>query len=95
MVSEVVGSPEGMAKAVDNLTYKSFIALGSLILMIALLVLKLVPGAIAALISAGIVLITGCVPLSKTYKSINWVSVIMIAAMIPMGLALQKTGVAC
>lgn len=90
----VVGSPEGMAKAVDNLTYKSFIALGSLILMIALLVLKLVPGAIAALISAGIVLITGCVPLSKTYKSINWVSVIMIAAMIPMGLALQKTGVA-
>lgn len=90
----VVGSPEGMAKAVENLTYKSFIALGALVLMIVLLVLKLVPGAIAALISAGIVLITGCVPLSKTYKSINWVSVIMIAAMIPMGLALQKTGVA-
>lgn len=90
----VVGSPEGMAKAVENLTYKSFIALGALVLMIVLLVLKLVPGAIAALISAGIVLITGCVPLSKTYKSINWVSVIMIAAMIPMGIALQKTGVA-
>ena len=90
----VVGSPEGMAKAVEDLTYKSFIALGALILMIVLLVLKLVPGAIAALISAGIVLITGCVPLTKTYKSINWVSVIMIAAMIPMGLALQKTGVA-
>ena len=90
----VVGSPEGMAKAVEDLTYKSFIALGALILMIVLLVLKLVPGAIAALISAGIVLITGCVPITKTYKSINWVSVIMIAAMIPMGLALQKTGVA-
>ena len=90
----VCGSPEGLAKDVRNLTPRSFIALGALVLMIVLLVLKVVPGAIAALISAGLVLISGAVPLAKTYKSINWVSVIMIAAMIPMGLALQKTGVA-
>ncbi|NNK73011.1 MAG: SLC13 family permease, partial [Flavobacteriaceae bacterium] len=90
----VCGSPEGLAKDVDNLTSKSFIALGALVLMILLLVLKIVPGAIAALVSAGLVLVSGCIPLPKTYKSINWVSVIMIAAMIPMGLALQKTGVA-
>ena len=62
--------------------------------MIVLLVFKIVPGAIAALLSAGIVLITGCVPIAKAYKGISWVSVVMIAAMIPMGLALQKTGAA-
>lgn len=90
----IVGSPEGMAKNVDNITPKSYIALAALAIMIILLVIDLVPGAIAALISAGIVLLTGCVPISKAYKSISWMSVIMIAAMIPMGIALQKTGTA-
>jgi len=90
----VCGSPEGMAKNVVSLTYKSYVALGALVFMIALLVLKIVPGAIAALISAGIVLLTGCVPMAKAYKGISWISVVMIAAMIPMGIALQKTGTA-
>ncbi|QNM87061.1 SLC13 family permease [Polaribacter pectinis] len=90
----LVGRPEEMLKDVDELTPKSYIALGALILMIIMLVLKVVPGAIAALISAGIVLFTGCVPFSKAYKTISWTSVIMIAAMIPMGVAIQKTGTA-
>jgi len=90
----ICGSPEGMAKNVDNLTVKSYIALGALLLMILLLVFKIVPGAIAALISAGIVLLTGCVPIAKAYKGISWTSVVMIGAMIPLGIALQKTGTA-
>lgn len=90
----VAGRPEEMLKNVDELTPKSYIALGALILMIVLLILKVVPGAIAALISAGIVLFTGCVPFQKAYQTISWTSVIMIAAMIPMGLAIQKTGTA-
>ena len=90
----ISGSPERMVKSLTALTFKSYIALGSLLLMITLLVLKILPGAIAAMLSAGIVVITGCVPISKAYKSISWTSVIMIAAMIPMGIALQKTGIA-
>lgn len=90
----ICGSPEGMSKRVTNLTYRSYIALFALILMIILLVFKVVPGAVAALISAGIILITGCVPITKAYKGISWISVVMIAAMIPMGIALQKTGTA-
>lgn len=90
----ICGSPEGMAKNIDKLNSKSFIALGALLLMIVLLVFKLVPGSIAALICGGIVLLTGCVPMHKAYKGISWTSVVMIAAMIPMGIALQKTGTA-
>jgi di/tricarboxylate transporter len=90
----ICGSPEGMAKTVTNLTAKSYIALFSLLLMIVMLVFKIVPGAVAAMISAGIILITGCVPMAKAYKGISWISVVMIAAMIPMGIALQKTGTA-
>ncbi|MDO5973976.1 SLC13 family permease [Flavivirga jejuensis] len=90
----IIGSPEGMAKNVESLNSKSYIALGALVLMIIFMVFKIVPGSIAALISAGIVLLTGCVPISKAYKGISWTSVVMIAAMIPMGIALQKTGTA-
>ena len=90
----IIGSPEGMAKSIESLNTKSYIALAALILMIMLLVFNIVPGAIAALISAGVLLLTGCVPISKAYKGISWTSVVMIAAMIPMGIALQKTGTA-
>ncbi|MDD7887807.1 SLC13 family permease [Flavivirga sp. 57AJ16] len=90
----IIGSPEGMAKNIESLNSKSYIALGALVLMILFMVFKIVPGSIAALISAGIVLLTGCVPISKAYKGISWTSVVMIAAMIPMGVALQKTGTA-
>ena len=90
----ITGSPEAMAKNVDALNTKSYIALGTLILMILLLVFKILPGAIAALICAGIIMLTRCVPIAKAYKGISWTSIIMIAAMIPMGIALQKTGTA-
>lgn len=90
----ITGNPETMAKNVDKLTLKSYIALSNLILMIILLVFKILPGAIAALVCAGVLMLTGCVPINKAYKGISWTSVVMIAAMIPMGVALQKTGVA-
>ncbi|MFP2994378.1 SLC13 family permease [Spongiivirga sp. MCCC 1A20706] len=90
----ISGSPEAMAKNVDKLTLKSYIALFTLVVLIFLLVFKILPGAIAALVCAGIMMLTGCVPISKAYKGISWTSVVMIAAMIPMGMALQKTGIA-
>lgn len=90
----ISGSPEALSKNVDVLTPRSYIALGTLVLMIVLLVFNILPGAIAALACAGIMMLTGCVPISKAYKGISWTSVVMIAAMIPMGLALQKTGLA-
>lgn len=90
----ISGSPEALSKNVATLSTRSYIAMGTLILMILLLVFKVFPGAITALICAGIMLLTRCVPISKAYKGISWTSVVMIAAMIPMGTALQKTGVA-
>ena len=90
----IIGKPEGISKTVTNLSLKSYIALFSLLLMIFLLIFNILPGAVAGLLSAGIVIISGGVPIEKAYKKISWSSVIMIAAMIPMGLALQKTGTA-
>ncbi len=90
----ISGSPEAMSKNVDEITPKSYVALGTLLLMIFLFVFEIWPGAVAALVCAGIMMLSGCVPISKAYKGISWTSVVMIAAMIPMGVALQKTGAA-
>lgn len=90
----ICGSPEGLAKNVIQLNYKSYLALGILLLMILMLVLNVFPGAMTTLICAGLMILSGCVPVSVAYKGISWTSVVMIAAMIPMGIALQKTGAA-
>lgn len=90
----VSGKPESLSKDVDQLTYKSWISLASLVFLVVALVLKILPGAIAALVAAGVCLLSGCVPFAKAYQRISWGAVIMIAAMIPMGTALQKTGLA-
>lgn len=90
----ITGKPELLAKDVDALDMKSYLSLGIAALMIVMFVLNIWPGAIIAVVSAGLMLFTGCVPLGKTYKSIGWSSLVMIAAMIPMGLALTKTGAA-
>ena len=90
----VCGSPDGMIKDVPTLNVKSYVSLGTLLLMVFLMVFKLMPGAVATLLCAGIMVLSGCVPITKVYRGISWVSVVMIAAMIPMGLALQKTGIA-
>lgn len=89
----ILGSPEAMSKNVEELDIRSYVALGTLVLMILLLAFNILPGAVAALLCAGIMMLSGSVPIGKAYKGISWTSVIMIAAMIPMGLGLQKTGV--
>ena len=90
----ISGSPEALEKDVDQLSPRSYVAMGILLLMIVLLVFNVLPGAIVALVCAGLMLLTGCVPFAKAYKTVGWSSVIMIGAMIPMGMALSKTGAA-
>ena len=54
----------------------------------------LAAGAISAVIIAALLMVlTGCFRnVEAAYKTINWESVVLIAAMLPMSLALEKTG---
>lgn len=90
----ISGTPEALAKDVASLNARSYVSLAIAALMILMFVLDVFPGAVISLICAGLMLFTGCVPMGKAYKSIGWSSLVMIAAMIPMGLALTKTGAA-
>ena len=52
-----------------------------------------IPPVAAVLIAAILMVLTGCFRnVEDAYKTINWESIVLIAAMLPMSLALEKTG---
>ncbi|MBR9989264.1 MAG: SLC13 family permease [Gemmatimonadetes bacterium] len=60
--------------------------------MLVLLTFEVVPAAIAVLLAAVFMVLAGCLDMTAAYREINWESVILIAAILPMATALQKTG---
>ena len=90
----VLGQPLEEASKV-TLDYKAPVAALIMVLMIAAMVFDFIPiPPVAAVMIAGILMVlTGCFRnVEEAYKTINWESVVLIAAMLPMSLALEKTG---
>lgn len=50
------------------------------------------PTVTAALVAALALVLTGCVGVASVYRRMSWESLVLIAAMLPMATALQKTG---
>lgn len=88
----VVGSPESMARQVVELNRQAVIASLALIFMIILMVTGLLPTVMAASIAAIVMVLGRCLSMEQAYRSVRWESVVLIAAMIPMSIALQVTG---
>lgn len=88
----LVGQPLKEAAKV-TLDRKAPVAAVIMLLMIAVMVLDIVPSVIAILVAAVFMIVTGCLRnIEEAYGSINWESVVLIAAMLPMATAFQKTG---
>lgn len=84
------------SKAKVLLDYKAPMAAAIMLLMVALMVFDFIPVApVTAVIIAGLLTVfTGCFRnVEAAYKTINWESIVLIAAMMPMSTALEKTGV--
>lgn len=91
----VMGRPLEEAAKV-TLDYKAPVATVIMLAMIAVMVFDFIPIApVTAVILAGLLMVlTGCFRnVEAAYKTINWESIVLIAAMLPMSTALQKTGV--
>jgi len=88
----VVGTPEAMATEVAGLRPGAGVAAAALVGMVVLMVSGIVPTVIAALLAAVTMILGGCLSTREAYRSISWASVVLIAAMIPMGRALETTG---
>ncbi len=60
--------------------------------MLALMTFNLVPSVAAVLLAALAMVLAGCLTMKDAYNSINWQSLVLIAGMLPMALAMDKTG---
>lgn len=90
----LVGQPLEEASKV-TLDQKAPVAAGIMILMIIAMTFNIVPAVVAVLIAAGLMIMTGCLRnMEEAYKNINWESIVLIGAMMPMSLAFEKTGAA-
>ena len=90
----VLGQPLAEASRV-TLDYKAPLAAAIMVLMIACMMFDFIPIApvTAVMIAAVLMVLTGCLRnVEAAYKTINWESIVLIAAMLPMSVALEKTG---
>lgn len=90
----VLGQPLAEAAKV-TLDYKAPVAAFIMVLMVVMMVFDFIPVApvTAVMIAAMLMVLTGCFRnVEAAYKTINWETIVLFAAMLPMSLALEKTG---
>jgi di/tricarboxylate transporter len=81
-------SDEGLRKN------KSKLAVGVMVAVIILAATGLVATAEAMLVGALAMVLIGALTMDEAYQSVEWKSVFLVAAMLPVGLAMSKTGLA-
>lgn len=87
----VVGQPREMLEAQrtpKNALTSTFV----MIAMLALMTFEIVPPVTAVLMAAMVMILTGCLTVEQAYEAMNWQSIVLLAGMLPVATALQKTG---
>ena len=87
----VVLSPVGLRPRRHK---KAPFALGALLLMIGLVVSGAQPIHVAAFIAASLVLLFRTVTMEEAYRAIEWRTIFLVAAVLPVGFAVERTGAA-
>lgn len=73
---------------------RAAIAVGLLLLVVALAAFKIVPILTAVLIGAIGMVLGRCLTLEEAYQSIDWKVIFLLGGVLPLGLALQQSGTA-
>ncbi len=90
----LVNSPELVRRQAVPLGAGAKLAIAVLAGMVALLATGAVPPVVAGLCAAGILISAGLVSVEASYKAINWTTVILVGAMMPLSVAMERTGAA-
>ncbi len=90
----VVNSPDLVRRQALPMGPGAKLALLVLAGMVVLLATGAVPAAVAGLGAAGAVLLLGILGAQEVYKAINWTTVILVGAMMPLSTAITATGAA-
>lgn len=78
----------------DRITPKAKLVLATLALMVMCVVAGILPLATASLAAAVALILTGCLSAERAYQSIDGRIIVLIGGMLPLAIALEKTGVA-
>jgi di/tricarboxylate transporter len=89
-----VDDPEIVRRQAVALGLRAWEAILILVGMVVLLVTGVVPPAVAGLLAAGAVIVLGVLSIEQTYRAINWTTVVLVAALLPLSTAMFATGAA-
>jgi len=90
----VVNSPELVRRQAVPMGAGAMQAIAVLCGMVILLATGLVPPAVAGLLAAGALILMGIMTVAQSYRAIDWTTVILVGAMMPLSTAIVKTGAA-
>jgi di/tricarboxylate transporter len=75
-------------------TRKAPLAFGGLLLMVALVASGWQPIHVAAFAAASLVVLAGALTMQEAYRVIEWRAIFLVAAVLPVGVAMERTGAA-
>lgn len=87
----VVAEPQELREPERN-TGRAPLAMAIMVGMLLLMTFGVVPNVTAVLLAAVAMVLTGCLTVPQAYGTINWESVVLIAAILPMSIALKNSG---
>jgi len=82
------------ADQAERRTNKAPYAIGALVLMIVLVATGWQPIHVAAFTAASLVLLAGTLSMKEAYRVIEWRAIFLVAAVLPVGFAMERTGAA-
>ncbi len=90
----VVNSPELVRRQAVPMGPGAPQAVAILVAMVLLLATGVVPPAVAGLLAAGAIILSGIMSVEQSYRAIGWTTVILVGAMMPLSTAMVETGAA-
>ncbi|GGE31546.1 SLC13 family permease [Agaricicola taiwanensis] len=90
----VVNSPDLVRRQAVPMGVGAGVAVTVLIGLVLLLATGVVPPAVAGLIAACMLILAGIVSVEQSYRAINWTTVILVGAMMPLSTAMVQSGAA-
>lgn len=90
----VVNSPELVRRQAVPLGPGAYQAIAILVAMVILLATGLVPPAVAGLLAAGAMVLSRIMSVEQSYRAIDWTTVILVGALMPLSTAMVQTGAA-
>ncbi len=87
----VLETPAEMQEIASN-AKKAPIAIGIMLAMLVVMTFSILPNLTAVLIAALAMIMTGCVSMNEAYRSLNATSLVLIAGMLPLAMAMESSG---